>query len=79
MKTGDIFSIKETLYVRRCGVGRIELRKRGRYGEDSLLQWMVVYGCKGTEMFLRNGVRDREDRVLCYKKFHFNKIIPKFG
>ena len=50
MKTGDIFSIEKSLYVRRCGIGRIELRKRGRYGEDSLLQWMFVYGCKGTEM-----------------------------
>jgi hypothetical protein len=45
MKTGDIFSIEKTLYVRRCGIGRIELRKRGRYGEDGLL-----HRCKGTEM-----------------------------
>ena len=54
METGDIFSIEKSLNVSRCGIGRIELRKRGRYGEDSLLQWMFVYGCKGTEMFLLN-------------------------
>ena len=54
MKTRDVFSIEKSLNVRRCGIGRIELRKRGRYGEDSLLQWMFVYGCKGTEMFLLN-------------------------
>jgi hypothetical protein len=45
MKTGNILSIEKTLYVRRCGIGRIELRKRGRYGEDSFL-----HRCKGTEM-----------------------------
>jgi len=50
VKTGDVFSVKKSLYVRRCGIGRIELRKRGRYGEDGLLQWMFVFRCKGTEM-----------------------------
>lgn len=48
MKTGNIFGIQETLYVRRCGIGRIELRKRGRYGEDSLLQSFFVYLHKGS-------------------------------
>jgi hypothetical protein len=41
MKTGDIFRIEKSLYVRRCGIGRIELRKRGRYGEDGLLQVFI--------------------------------------
>ncbi len=48
MKTGDIFGIQKSLYVRRCGIGRIELRKRGRYSEDGLLQWIFVYECKGS-------------------------------
>jgi len=37
MKTGDVFSIEKPLDIRRCRIGRIELRKWGRYGEDGLL------------------------------------------
>jgi len=41
VKTGDFFSVQEPFYVRRCGIGRIELRKWGRYGENGLLQKLV--------------------------------------
>jgi hypothetical protein len=58
VKTGDVFGVKKSLYVRRCGIGRIELRKRGRYGEDGLL-----HRCKGTEMFLLNGFSKITQRV----------------
>ena len=48
-----MFCIEKPFYVRRCGIGRVELRKRGRYGEDSLLQWMIVYLHKFTSNFWR--------------------------
>jgi hypothetical protein len=53
MKTGDIFGIEKSLYVRRCRIGRVELRKRGRYGEDGLLQMMFIYLHKFTSNFWR--------------------------